>query len=100
MKKIILTAICLLLAQVSFADSIFDDLKKSKKTSYLDFILLKIEQRLVQRHGLLGPQPLAMRVQYQSVWSQVDFSEKDSKIIISIMGVMDKKRYSKKKIQT
>jgi|TARA_B100001964_G_scaffold131416_1_gene145215 hypothetical protein len=97
MKKIILTAICLLLAQVSFADSIFDDLKKSKKTSYLDFILLKIEQRLVQRHGLLGPQPLAMRVQYQSVWSQVDFSEKDSKIIISIMGVMDKKRYSKKK---
>ncbi len=100
MKKIILTAICLLLAQVSFADSIFDDLKKSKKTSYLDFILLKIEQRLVQRHGLLGPQPLAMRVQYQSVWSQVYFSEKDSKIIISIMGVMDKKRYSKKKIQT
>ena len=100
MKKIISTIIFLFLAQASFADSTFDDLKKSKKTSYLDFILLKIEQRLIQRHGLLGPQPLAMRVQYQSVWSQVDFSEKDSKIIISIMGVMDKKRYSKKKIQT
>ena len=97
MKKIILTIIFLFLAQASFADSTFDDLKKSKKTSYLDFILLKIEQRLIQRHGLLGPQPLAMRVQYQSAWSQVDFSEKDSKIIISIMGVMDKKRYSKKK---
>ena len=97
MKKIILTVIFLLLAQASFAASIFDDLKKSKKTSYLDFILLKIEQRLIQRHGLLGPQPLAMRVQYQSVWSQVDFSDKDSKIIISIMGVMDKKRYSQKK---
>ena len=97
MKKIILTVIFLLLAQSSFAASTFDDLKKSKKTSYLDFILLKIEQRLIQRHGLLGPQPLAMRVQYQSVWSQVDFSDKDSKIIISIMGVMDKKRYSQKK---
>ena len=86
----------MLFTQTTLAASIFDDLKKSKKTSYLDFILLKIEQRLIQRHGLLGPQPLAMRVQYQSAWSQVDFSEKDSKIIISIMGVMDKKRYSKK----
>ena len=97
MKKTILTVIFLLLAQVSLATSTFDDLKKSKKTSYLDFILLKMEQRLIQRHGLLGPQPIAMRVQYQSVWSQVDFSDKDSKIIISIKGIMDKKRYSQKK---
>ena len=97
MKKIISTIIFLFLAQASFADSTFHDLKESKKISYLDFILLKIEQRLIQRHGLLGPQPLAMRVQYQSVWSQVDFSDKDSKIIISINGVMDKKRYSQKK---
>ena len=97
MKKIISTIIFLFLAQASFADSTFHDLKKNKKISYLDFILLKIEQRLIQRHGLLGPQPLAMRVQYQSVWSQVDFLEKDSKIVISIAGVMDKKRYSQKK---
>ena len=97
MKKIILIVIFSLLAQTSLAVSVFDDLKKSKKTSYLDFILLKIEQRLIQRHGLLGPQPLAMRIQYQSVWSQVDFLEKDSKIVISIAGVMDKKRYSQKK---
>ena len=97
MKKIILTIIFLLFTQTTLVASIFDDLKKNKKTSYLDFILLKIEQRLIQRHGLLGAQPVALRVQYQSVGSQVDFSEKESKILISIIGVMDKARYSKKK---
>ena len=70
---------------------------ENKKTSYLDFILLKIENRLIQRHGLLGTQPMALRIQYQKVGSQVDFSQEESKIIISIMGVMDKKRYSQKK---
>jgi len=97
MKKKIFIIILLLLIQTNLVASTFDELKESKKTSYLDFILLKIEQRLVQRHGLLGAQPMALRVQYQSVGSQVDFSEEDSKIIISIMGVMDKNRYSKKK---
>ena len=97
MRKIILIIVFLLFTQTTLLASIFDDLKKNKKTSYLDFILLKIEQRLIQRHGLLGAQPLALRVQYQSVGSQVDFSEKKSKIVISIIGVMDKARYSKKK---
>ena len=97
MRKIILTIILLLFAQTALSDSIFDDLKESKKTSYLDFILLKIEQRLIQRHSLLGAQPIALRVQYQSVGSQVDFSDKDNKITISIVGIMDKKRYSQKK---
>ena len=97
MKKIILIIIFLLFTQTTFAASIFDDLKENKKASYLDFVLLKIEQRLIQRHGLLGAQFMAIRVQYQSVGSQVDFSEKDSKITISIIGVMDKKRYSQKK---
>ena len=97
MKKIILTIIFLLFTQTIFADSTFDDLRKSKKTSYLDFILLKIEQRLTQRHGLLGAQPMALRIQYQSIGSQVEFIEKESKIIISIIGVMSKSRYSQKK---
>ena len=97
MKKIILGAFFLLFIQSNSFSSIFDDLKENKKTSYLDFILLKIENKLIQRHGLLGAQPLALRIQYQSVGSQVNFLEKDSKIIISIMGVMDKARYSKKK---
>ena len=97
MRKIILVTIFLLFAQITLSASVFDDLKENKKTSYLDFILLKIEQRLIQRHVLLGAQFMAVRVQYQSVGSQVDFSEKDSKITISIIGVMDKKRYSQKK---
>ena len=87
----------LFLTQISLADTVFEKLKESRKTSYLDFILLKIEQRLIQRHGLLGTQTMALRVQYQSILSQVDFSEEDSKIIISVIGVMDKKRYKNKK---
>ena len=96
-KKIILTIIFLLFTQTALKASTFDDLKESKKTSYLDFILLKIEQRLIQRHGLLGAHPMALRIQYQSVGSQVEFIEQESKIIISIIGVMSKSRYSQKK---
>ena len=95
--KIILILTILLFVQINLSASTFDDLRKIKKTSYLDFILLKIENRLIQRHGLLGTQPVALRVQYQSIGSQVDFSEEQSKIIISIIGVMDKQRYSQKK---
>ena len=97
-KKVILIIILLLFSQFALADSIFESLQKSKKTSYLDFVLLKLESKLIQRHGLLGTQPLALRVQYQSVGSQVDFSKKESRIIISIIGVMDKRRYSQKNI--
>ena len=97
MKKIILQTIFLLFTQTILVASTFDDLKNNKKTSYLDFVLLKIEQRLIQRHGLLGAQPLALRIQYQSVGSQVNFLEQESKILISIIGVMDKRRYSEKK---
>ena len=79
------------------ADTNFDSLKKQKKTSYLDFVLLKIENRLIQRHSLLGPQYFTVRIQYQNIGSEVNFEEKKSKIIISITGVMDKIRYSKKK---
>ena len=77
-KKVILIIILLLFSQFALADSIFESLQKSKKTSYLDFVLLKLESKLIQRHGLLGTQPLALRVQYQSVGSQVDFSKKES----------------------
>ena len=97
MKKIVLIIVITILFQTNLVGQTFDDLRETKKTSYLDFILLKIESRLIQRHRLLGAQPMAMRIQYQSVGSQVDFLEEDSKISISIMGIMDKKRYSQKK---
>jgi len=97
MKKVILAILILFFFQTAYSDSEFTILKKNQSVSYLDFILLKIEGRLVQRHGLLGPQMVPVRVQFQHIGSQVDFNEKKSKIIISIRGVMDKARYSKKK---
>jgi len=97
MKRIILTISILFFFQTAYSDSEFTKLKKDQSVSYLDFILLKIEGRLIQRHALLGPQMVPVRVQFQHIGSQVDFNEKESKIIISIRGVMDKARYSKKK---
>ena len=97
MKKIFLILILITFSKISLASSIFDDLKHTKKTSYLDFVILKLENRLIQRHGLLGTQFIALRIQYESVGSQVDFSEEENKIFISIIGVMDKKRYKEKK---
>ena len=86
-----------MLVKTSFADPNFKSLQEDKKTSYLDFILLKIENKLIQRHALLGTQAIVLRVQYQNIGSQVDYIEKESKVVISIVGVMDKKRYSSKK---
>ena len=97
MKKIILAISIFFFFQTVHASSEFTKLKENQNVPYLDFILLKIEGRLVQRHTLLGPQLVPVRVQFQHISSQVDFSEKESKIIISIRGVMDKSRYSKKK---
>ena len=95
--KIILILIIFFFTQINISASTFNDLKKNKKVSYLDFIILKIENKLNMRRGILGPQFMAFRVQYQNVGTQVDFSNEDSKIIISIIGVMDKRRYTQKK---
>ena len=97
MRQIILLITFLLLAETGFADSIFKSLQEDKKTSYLDFILLKVENKLIQRHALLKTQAIVLRVQYQNIGSQVDYIEKESKVVISIVGVMDKKRYESKK---
>jgi len=42
MRQIILLITFLLLAEAGFADSTFKSLQEDKKTSYLDFILLKV----------------------------------------------------------
>ena len=96
MKRLIFIILLLFLNQNSLAETAFKNLQ-DKKTSYLDFVLTKIESRLVQRHNLLGTQMMPVRIQFQNVGSQVDFFSKESKIVISIRGVMDKNRYSKKK---
>ena len=97
MKKILLFLLFFIISEISHSKEIFDQLEKSKKTSYLDFVLLKIENRLIQRHGLLGAQAIAFRVQYQQIGSEVNFLKEESKIEISIVGVMDKRRYEQKK---
>ena len=96
MKKIALTFVFLFFTHLSSADTTFKNLKK-KNTSYLDFVLLKIENKLVQRHVLLGAQMMPIRVQFQKIGTQVDFLKDDNKIVVSIIGVMDKRRYSEKK---
>ena len=96
-KKTIIFFFIFLFFHTNLFANTFDELKNVRKTSHLDFILLKIEQKLIQRHSLLRAQVLPMRIQYQNIGSQVNFIEKDSKIEITIMGVMDKRRYSKKK---
>ena len=96
MKRLIFIILLLFLNQNSLAETAFKNLQ-DKKTSYLDFVLTKIESRLVQRHNLLGTQMMPVRIQFQNVGSQVDFFSKESRIVISIRGVMDKNRYSKKK---
>jgi len=96
-KKIFLAIFFLFIFQNGVAGVSFKDLKDNRKISYLDFVLLKIEQRLIQRHRLMGPQQIVSRVQYQNIITQVEFLEKDSKIMVSIIGVMDKRRYKKKK---
>ncbi len=96
MKKIIFIIISLLFIQIASADSSFKNLE-NRKTSYLDFILLKIENKLIQRHALLKAQAVVFRVQYQNVGTQVDYIKEKSKINISIVGIMDKERYTQKK---
>jgi len=95
-KKIFLAIFFLFISQNGVVGVSFKDLKDNRKISYLDFVLLKIEQRLIQRHRLMGPQQIVSRVQYQNIITQVEFLEKDSKIMVSIIGVMDKRRYKRK----
>jgi len=97
MKRIILSLLLLIFTSSNLIASTFDELRKTRKASYLDFILLKMESKLTQRHGLLGAQSLAMRIQYQSIGSQVDFLKEKNKIEVTIVGVMSKSRYSNKK---
>ena len=78
MKKIIFI-IFLIISNNCLADTNFENLQKQKKISFLDFILLKIENKLIQRHSLLGPQYFAVRIQYQNIGSEVSFEEKGIK---------------------
>ena len=82
--------------QNSYAEITFQKLE-NKKVPFLDFFLLKFENKLVQRAQVLGNQLIISRVQYSNIGIQVNFEKKDKKIFINIYAIMDRNRYSKKK---
>ena len=84
------------LANTVYADITFKNLE-TKKVSYLDFFLLKFENRLFMNSKILSRQAIPLRVQYSNVGTKVDYDEKEGKIFIKIYAIMDKARYSKKK---
>ena len=96
---IIISLFSFLFITNAYAEITFKNLEK-KKVSYLDFFLLKFESRLLSRSQILGKQAVPTRVQYSNIGTQVDFDDKENKIFIKIYAIMDKDRYSKKKIST
>ena len=82
--------------QQSYAEVNFNKIK-DKKVSYLDFFLLKLENRLLTRSSILKNQLLSTRVQYSNIGLQVDYDSKKKEIHILIHAIMDRNRYSKKK---
>ena len=70
---------------------------ENKKVSYLDFFLLKFENKLISSSQILRTQMFATRVQYSGIGVSVKFDEKKKNIFTEIYAVMDKNRYSKKK---
>ena len=93
-KKILV--IFILLTYSSHVIASFDSFKK-KETSYLEFLLLKLENKLINRSKVLGSEYFPTRVQYSSVGVEVNYDNKNEKILIGVYAVMDKARYSKKK---
>ena len=94
-KKTIFLIIVIFFTNCSYAKTNFDSFEK-KSVTFLDFFLLKIENRLTQRAQMLGEQSIATRVQYQSVGVGVDYIRDKDEILIDIKAIMDKRRYQKK----
>jgi len=69
---------------------------ENKTVSYLDFFLLKLENKLTRRTQYLSGQIIATRVQYSNVGIKINYDKEEEKIFVEIYSIMDKKRYSKK----
>jgi len=82
----------------SYGSQTFNQLE-NRKVSYLDFFLLKFENKLFSRASILSRQLFATRVQYSNVGTEVNLDEDEDKIFIKIYAIMDRARYSKKKYQ-
>jgi len=91
-------SLILIICNFSYADVNFSTLR-DKKVSYLDFFLLKFENKLISRSRYLSAQLFATRVQYSNIGVQVNFDKKENFFFTDIYAVMDKNRYDKKKYQ-
>ena len=77
-----------------------NDLEKiiSKKVSYLDFLLLKLENKIDNHAARLANESIFVsRLQYEKIISKVTYLKKEEKIKIDIVGILNKKRYKDKK---
>ena len=91
-----LFSIFILTHSYAYSSSLEENFKE-KKISYLEFILNNLENKtLIRSKKLVYSQPVAIRIQYQSIGSLVKFNKDKNKIIIDIVGVMDQRRYKKK----
>ena len=100
-KKLIIiikVTLIFLFNNLSLAETNFETLE-NKKVSYVDFFLLKYENKLMSRAQVLRAQLFATRVQYSGVSVQVSFDKKREKINTEIYAVMDGNRYSKKEYE-
>ena len=95
-KKIINIFLLFIITSSAYSNESFQQLE-NKKVSYIDFFLLKFENKINKRAQILSRQAIATRVQYSNLGIQVDFDKKNEKIYINIYAIMDKYRYSKKK---
>ena len=93
-KKLFIIFLTFLFTNSSLAEINFKNLGE-KKVSYLDFFLLKFENKLTKRVHILRRQALATRVQYSSIAIEVALNNNEE-IFVKMYAIMDKKRYSKK----
>ena len=70
---------------------------EKKQTPYLEFLLLKLENKLINRTGVLSSEVFPTRVQYSYVGIGINYDKTNNKIDINIQAIMDKHRYTKKK---
>jgi len=98
-KKIINIIFCLFALSIFTSFTYGANFKElsNKKVSYLDFFLLKFENKIFKRTQILRTQVIATRVQYSDIGIQVDYDKKEKSIQVKIYSIMDRKRYSQKK---
>jgi uncharacterized protein YutE (UPF0331/DUF86 family) len=97
LHKIFLSlALIFILINSSHSEINFKDIE-NKKVPFLDFFLLKFENKLISRSQILRRQLIVSRIQYSNINMEVNFDKKKKQIYINIYAVMDRNRYSKKK---